>query len=249
MRYRLGLSCLLAAGLSVWALSGSDDSSTPASPPAAITQVESIEEPVEVLPLEERERREAELKEWQASKVREALFAQTKLAAQRVARALESGELGSPRRYNEWKTDWMPGQEGWGGIALNSGSEADSNSPSFYAWVYFKPDGKIDHSRGVGGFHVDPGPKHPGVQIEGLLDEGDKRYHVFLDKLPADEDGPSYVTCFEHCEFGLGGSDNRFITTWSRHELAVMETTAVQTLQANMRHVFGPNWKRSPSTT
>lgn len=192
---------------------------------------------------DERKWHEPYLKAWGTSPQRKALFHDADIAKFIVAKALETGKFGTPDRYNNWKADWVKGQVGWGGIAVNAGGKATQDKPGAYAWVYFRADGSIDYSKGVKGFSIDMGSEFQGVQIEDESFTKGIPYDVLLDKSAA-SNTPTYTTCFEHCKPREEGGD--FITALNSQELAGMETSAIKALGANMVRAFGSNWRSTP---
>lgn len=177
---------------------------------------------------------------WANDPNRAVLFKDYGKAAVLVAHALADGKFGRVEKYNEQKTDLMPGQVGWGGIAVNSGGDATPDKAGAFAWVYYRANSSIDWSKGVKDFAIDMGPKYYGLMYstEDIFDRKVKHW-VSLD-VKRDSVTQSYNTCFRTC---LEKDDDNFIHTRDLYLLAQVETNAAKALDANMTALYGPNWR------
>lgn len=179
---------------------------------------------------------------------RQVLFRDYEIAKYVVARKLEAGFFGQPRRYNEYKVDYKPGMFGWGGINFNAIGGGNMNKPSAYAWVWFRKDGSIDYSRGVTSMSIDAGPKYKGVMISDQLDvinptsaQKKLKYQVALDQFGARR-GNVRDTCVSPSSICLedGGGFNY---TGDLNEMTQLDQDAIKELNRSMTALFGPNWR------
>lgn len=177
---------------------------------------------------------------WVSDPNRKVLFQDYPKASVIVAKALINGQFGPTHKYNEWKTDWIPGQVGWGGISANAGGDATFDKPGAFAWVYWNADGSVDWSKGVPDFSIDMGPEYIGVMYfsHDIWDENIK-HAVSLDAA-ADNGDSSYVTCFNDCS---PSDTNGMMFTRDASILVRVETDAMKALNANMSALTkNPNW-------
>ena len=178
--------------------------------------------------------------EWVSDPNRKVLFQDFPKASVIVAKALLDGKFGTAYRYNEWKTDWVHGQTGWGGISANYGGDATSDKPGAFAWVYWNADGSVDWSKGVPDFGIDMGPKYFGLLYYSTdgFDENVK-HSVSLDAATDNRDSV-YVTCFNDC---FPSDENGMMFTRDPSTLVRVETDAMKALNANMSALTkNANW-------
>lgn len=176
---------------------------------------------------------------WANDPNRAVLFRDYPKAATLVARALAYGKFGSVEKYNEWKTELMPGQTGWGGIAANSGGDATADKPGAFAWVYYRADGSIDWSKGVRDFGIDMGPTQYGLDYfrRDIFDNRFK-HSISLD-IKTDSKAKFYSTCFTICV-----DDPEYsVATRDISQLVEVETSAAKALDANLTALYGPKWR------
>lgn len=183
-----------------------------------------------------------------ASHNRQVLFRDYEIAKYVVARKLEAGFFGQPRRYNEYKVDYKPGMFGWGGVNFNAIGGGNMNKPSAYAWVWFRKDGSIDYSRGVTSMSIDAGPKYKGVMIFDQLDVFDPtpaqkklKYQVALDQFGSRR-GDIRDTCVSPSSICLEDGDG-FNYTGDLNEMTQLDEDAIKELNRSMTALFGPNWR------
>jgi hypothetical protein len=179
--------------------------------------------------------------QWANDPNRAVLFRDYGKAGTLVARALADGKFGPVIKYNEWGSDLVPGQTGWGGIAANTGGSADPGRPSAFAWVYFRADGSIDWSKEVDDFSIDMGPSYIGLQhFLRELGDDDTPHRLSVDALPDRSDLTIYVPCFTDCR---GRSTAGLVEVSNPVMLVAVETDAAKTLDANMTAMFGAGWR------
>lgn len=181
------------------------------------------------------EKNRAQRMSWANDPTRAALFEDYPEAGITVARALIGGAFGPTEKYNGAKTEWNPGQSGWGAIYANVGLNSTPNKPGAFAEVYWNTDGSVDWSRGVQGFSIDMGVRHFGIMyfpFEGY-DSG-TRHHVVLDQEPNSSDVRS-ITCFEYCLSGYAG----LTYTNNATDLINTEVKAAASLAGNLHELTG----------
>lgn len=187
--------------------------------------------------------------EYAKSANRAVIFSDYNIAKVVVARALQNGKFGIPHRYNDMKTQWLPGQTGWGGIELNGNGGDNMNKPGLYASVWLNHDGSINFKKGVTGMSVDAGPNDKGVLIF------DSMYGAYPEALPydvsLDQSGASrgklWISCiddqepYDYCKSKVGNSTFRL--TPDSTDMANLDMAARSVLDLNMRKLFGANWR------